>query len=57
MFGEKSLGKCTMYIGIAVVAMPRLCCPLFHFHSFNTTSLILLVKINLIQNCKSVKGA
>ena len=32
IFGEKNLGKCTMYIGIAV--MPRLCCPLFHFHQF-----------------------
>ena len=32
MFVEKNLGKCTMYIGIAV--MPRLCCPIFHFHQF-----------------------
>ena len=32
MFGEKNLGKCTMYIGIAV--MPRLCCPVFCFHQF-----------------------
>ena len=57
MFGEKNQGKCTMYIGIAVMAMPRLCCPLFIFTSFNTTPLILLVKINLIRNYKSVKGA
>ena len=32
MFEEKNLGKCTIYIGIAV--MPRLCCPVFHFHQF-----------------------
>ena len=32
MFVEKNLGKYTMYIGIAV--MPRLCCPIFHFHQF-----------------------
>ena len=32
MFGEKNLGKCTTYIGIAV--MPRLCCPVFHLHQF-----------------------
>ena len=29
MFGEKNLGKYTMYIGIAVLT--RLCCPVFHF--------------------------
>ena len=54
MFEEKNLGKCTMYIGIAV--MPKLCCPVFHFHQFYTTPLILLVKNILIRNCKSVKG-
>ena len=32
MFWKKNLGKCIMYIGIAV--MPRLCCPVFHFHQF-----------------------
>ena len=32
MFEEKNLGKCTIYIGIAV--MPRLCCPVFHFYQF-----------------------
>ena len=32
IFGEKTLGKCAMYIGVAV--MPRLCCPVFHFHQF-----------------------
>ena len=32
MFGDKKLGKFTMYIGIAV--MPRFCCPVFHFHQF-----------------------
>ena len=32
MFGGKNLGKCTMYIDIAV--MPRLCCPVFHFYQF-----------------------
>ena len=34
MFGERNLGKCTMYIGIAVMVMPRLCCPVCHFHQF-----------------------
>ena len=34
MSGEKKLGKCTMHIGIAVMAMPRLCCPVFHLHQF-----------------------
>ena len=34
MFAEKNLGKCTVYIGIAV--MPRLCGPAFHFHQFST---------------------
>ena len=32
MFGEKKVGKCAMYIGIAV--MPRLYCLVFHFHQF-----------------------
>ena len=49
MLGEKKLGKCTMYIGIEVVCF-------FIFTSFNITPLILLVKIILIRNCKSVKG-
>ena len=31
MFGEKKLGKCTMYIDIAVMVVPRLCCPVFSF--------------------------
>ena len=33
LFGEKYLGKCSLYTGIAV--MPRLCYPGFHFHDFN----------------------
>ena len=32
MFREKNLGKCIMYIDIAVI--PRLCCPVFHFDQF-----------------------
>ena len=36
IFGEKSLGKCTMFIGIAV--MPRLCCPVFYFDQFKTSA-------------------
>ena len=36
MFGEKSFGKCTMFIGIAV--MPRLCCPVFYFDQFKTNA-------------------
>ena len=36
MFGEKSPGKCTMFIGIAV--MPRLCCPVFYFDQFKTSA-------------------
>ena len=32
MFGEKNLGICTMYIGIAVI--PRVCCLIFHFRQF-----------------------
>ena len=57
MFGEKKQGKCTMYIGIAVMAIPRLRCPVSFSSVFNTMPLILLVKINLIWNYKSVKGA
>ena len=57
MFGEKNPGKCTMYIGMKVI--PRLFCSfLFCFFiliSFNTTSLILLVKHILLQNCQLVK--
>ena len=34
MFGEKNLGKRTIYIGIALMVMPRLCCPVFHFYQF-----------------------
>ena len=36
IFGEKNLGKCTMYIGIVV--MPRFCCPVFHLHQFLTNA-------------------
>ena len=36
MFGEKSLGKCTMFIGIAV--MPRLGCPVFYIDWFKTNA-------------------
>ena len=32
MVGEKNLGNCTMYIGLAV--MPRLCRPVFYFDQF-----------------------
>ena len=34
LFGEKKLGNCTRYIGMAVMAMPRLCCLVFYFHQF-----------------------
>ena len=40
---KKNRGKCTIYIGII-------------FTSFNTTPLILLVKVILLRNCNSVKG-
>ena len=38
MFEEKTPGKCKIYIGIAV--MPKLCCPIFHFHQiyYNATN-------------------
>ena len=49
MFGEKKLGKCTMYIGTQTF----LFC-FFIFTSFNITALMLLVKVTLIQNCKSM---
>ena len=46
MFGEKTLGKSLMYIGIKV--MPRLFRPSFViFTIFNTTPLILLTRIIL----------
>ena len=53
MFGEKNLGKCKVYINIAV--MSTLSCPVFIFTSFKPTPRLLLVKIILIPNCKSVK--
>ena len=36
IFGEKNLGKCTMYIGVKVISR------------FNTTPLILLLKLKII---------
>ena len=45
MFGVENLGKSAMYIGIAVI--PRLCCPVSHFHQFYTSPPIFLVKIIL----------
>ena len=33
MFGDKNLGKCTMYISIEVI--PRLFCPGFYFIGFS----------------------
>ena len=50
MFGEKNLGKGTMYVGTEV--LPRLI-----FTNFNAKLLILLVKIILIRNCKSVTNS
>ena len=49
MFGEKKLGKCAMYIGTQTF----LFC-FFIFTNFNITALMLLVKVTLIQNCKSM---
>ena len=46
MLGEKNLGKCTVYICIEVIL--KLFVLLFIFTSFNTTPLILLVKIILV---------
>ena len=46
MLREKNLGKCTIYIGIAV--MLRFYCMFFVFSSFTPTPLTLLVKITLI---------
>ena len=54
MFGEKNLGKFTMCIGIEIIPRLFLSC-FFIFTSFNKTPLILLVKVMLIRNCKSVK--
>ena len=51
MFGEKNLGKCSLYIGIGIGVVL-----FFIFISFNTTPLIQLAKIILIRNCKSAKG-
>ena len=35
MFAERNTGKGTLHVGIAVTL--RLCCPAFHFTSFNFT--------------------
>ena len=44
MFGEKTPGKCKIYIGIAITADSVVL--FFIFTRFNTTPLILLVKTN-----------
>ena len=49
MFGEKKLGICTMSMGFKV--KPRLFALVFHFNSFNTKPVILLV-ILLNSNLK-----
>ena len=49
MFGEKDPGK--MYNVYWCRSYTQFFCP-----SFNTTPLILFLKVILIGNCKSVKG-
>ena len=53
MFGEKNTGKRKMYIFIAV--MPKLYCPVFHFHQICYSVTNTFCKNNLIRNSKLVK--
>ena len=50
MFGEEKTGKMFNVHWLLFHIL------LSHFTSFNTTPLILLVKITLIRKCESVKG-
>ena len=54
MFIKKPLGICTVFTGIEVIPRLFLSC-FFIFTSFNTMPLILLVKVILTRNCKSVE--
>ena len=55
MFGEKKTWENVQCILVSKL-YPDSFVPLFHFHRFDTTPLILLVKVTLIRNCKSVEG-